>query len=253
MVGFIDAHRDAYGVEPICAELPIAPSTYHLAKAREADSTLRPARAQRDAGLCEAIQRVWDENFQVYGTRKVWQQLNREAPPVARCTVRRLMRKLGLQGGVRGRTCRTTIPQETRDRPRDLVDRNFTATRPNQLWVSDLTCVATWRGFVYIAFVIDAFARRLVGWRASTSLQTDLPLDALEQAIYDRPSLETGDLVHHSDRGVQYLSIRYTERLAAAGIAPSVGSRGDSYDCEHDGAAARLGLTPVMTDLVSLR
>ena len=140
---------------------------------------------------------MWDENFQVYGTRKVWQQLNREAPPVARCTVRRLMRKLGLQGGVRGRTCRTTIPQETRDRPRDLVDRNFTATRPNQLWVSDLTCVATWRGFVYVAFVIDAFARRLVGWRASTSLQTDLPLDALEQAIYDRPSLETGDLVHH--------------------------------------------------------
>ena len=137
MVVFIDAHRDAYGVEPICAELPIAPSTYHLAKAREADPTLRPARAQRDAGLCEAIQRVWDENFQVYGTRKVWQQLNREAPPVARCTVRRLMRKLGLQGVVRGRTCRTTIPQETSDRPRDLVDRNFTATRPNQLWVSE--------------------------------------------------------------------------------------------------------------------
>ena len=230
MVVFIDAHRDAYGVEPICAELPIAPSTYHLAKAREADPTLRPARAQRDAGLCEAIQRVWDENFQVYGTRKVWQQLNREAPPVARCTVRRLMRKLGLQGVVRGRTCRTTIPQETSDRPRDLVDRNFTATRPNQLWVSDLTYVATWRGFGYVAFVIDAFARRIVGWRASTSLQTDLPLDALEQAIYDRPSLETGDLVHHSDRGVQYLSIRYTERLAEAGIAPSVGSRGDSYD-----------------------
>ena len=230
MVVFIDAHRDAYGVEPICAELPIAPSTYHLAKAREADPTLRPARGQRDAGLCEAIQRVWDENFQVYGTRKVWQQLNREAPPVARCTVRRLMRKLGLQGVVRGRTCRTTIPQETSDRPRDLVDRNFTATRPNQLWVSDLTYVATWRGFGYVAFVIDAFARRIVGWRASTSLQTDLPLDALEQAIYDRPSLETGDLVHHSDRGVQYLSIRYTERLAEAGIAPSVGSRGDSYD-----------------------
>ena len=163
MVVFIDAHRDAYGVEPICAELPIAPSTYHLAKAREADPTLRPARAQRDAGLCEAIQRVWDENFQVYGTRKVWQQLNREAPPVARCTVRRLMRKLGLQGVVRGRTCRTTIPQETSDRPRDLVDRNFTATRPNQLWVSDLTYVATWRDFGYVAFVIDAFARRIVG------------------------------------------------------------------------------------------
>ena len=230
MVAFINAHREAYGVEPICAEVPVAPSTYYLAKAREADPALRPARAQRDDGLRAAITRVWNENFQVYGTRKVWQQLNREGTRVARCTVRRLMRQLGVQGVVRGQTCRTTIPQETAARPLDLVDRDFTATRPNQLSVSDLTYVATWRGFVYVAVVIDTFARRIVGWRASTSLQTDLALDALEQAIYDRPSLETGDLGHHSDRGAQYLSIRYTERLAEAGIAPSVGRRGDSYD-----------------------
>ena len=205
MVAFINAHREAYGVEPICAEVPVAPSTYYLAKARETDPALRPARAQRDDGLRTAITRVWNENFQVYGTRKVWQQLNREGTRVARCTVRRLMRQLGVQGVVRGQTCRTTIPQETAARPLDLVDRDFTATRPNQLSVSDLTYVATWRGFVYVAVVIDTFARRIVGWRASTSLQTDLALDALEQAIYDRPSLETGDLGHHSDRGAQSL------------------------------------------------
>ena len=203
MVAFIDAYRDAYGVEPMCAEVPIAPSTYYLVKACDADPRRRPARAQRDDGLREAITRVWKENFQVYGTRKVWQQLNREGTRVARCTVRRLMRRLGLQGVVRGRTCRTTVPPEAAARPLDLVDRDFTATRPNQLWVSDLTYVATWRGFVYVAFVIDGFARRIVGWRASTALQTDLALDALEQAIYVRPSLETGDFVHHSDRGVQ--------------------------------------------------
>ncbi len=231
MVGFIDDHRDVYGVESICATVPIAPSTYFRHKARAADPTRRCARAHRDDELRPAIQRVWDENFQVYGPRKVWRQLRREGVRVARCTVHRLMREMGLAGAVRGRAwVTTTHGHAATDRPRDLVERDFTATRPNQLWVSDFTYVATWRGFVYVAFVIDVFARRIVGWRASASLRTDLALDALEQAIHDRSHAETGDLVHHSDRGTQYLSIRYTERLAEAGIEPSVGSRGDSYD-----------------------
>ena len=227
-VSFIDGHRGVYGVEPICAVLPIAPSTYYERKAREADPERLPPRAKRDAALREEIRRVWEENFQVYGVRKVWRQLRREGVGVARCTVARLMRALGLQGAVRGRKFKTTVPDETAARPADLVDRHFTATRPNELWVADLTYVATWRGFVYVAFVIDVFARRIVGWRVSNSLRTDLALDALEQALHARP--DTEDLVHHSDRGVQYLSIRYTERLAEAGIAPSVGSVGDSYD-----------------------
>jgi transposase InsO family protein len=228
MVAFIDAHRATYGVEPICAPLSIPPSTYYEAKARQADSTRVPRRTQRDRQLRPEIERVWRANRRVYGAKKVWKQLNREAIPVARCTVARLMAGLGLQGVVRGRRVRTTIPAVVAERPRDLVERNFTATRPNQLWVADLTYVATWRGFVYVAFVIDAFSRRIVGWRAATSLRSDLALDALEQALYDR---ETDDaLVHHSDRGVHYLSIRYTERLSEAGIEPSVGSRGDSYD-----------------------
>jgi transposase InsO family protein len=228
MVAFIDAHRGAYGVEPICAVLPIAPSTYYEAKARQDDPTREPARTQRDAELRVAIDRVWRANRRVYGAKKVWKQLQREAIPVARCTVVRLMSALGLRGVVRGRRVRTTIPDAVADRPQDLVQRDFTATRPNQLWVSDLTFVATWRGFVYVAFVIDVFARRIVGWRVSASLRSDLALDALEQALYDREV--DGPLVHHSDRGGQYLSIRYTERLAAAGLEPSVGSRGDSYD-----------------------
>jgi putative transposase len=230
MVAFIDDHRGAYGVEPICAVVPIAPSTYYEHKARQADATRMPARAQRDAVLGDEIRRVWQENFAVYGVRKVWKQLNREGITVARCTVARLMRDLGLQGAVRGRKFKTTIADAAAARPLDLVYRDFTAARPNQLWVSDLTYVATWRGFVYVAFVIDAFARRIVGWRASHSLRSDLALDALEQAIYDRQDDGTERLVHHSDRGGQYLSIKYTERLAAAGIEPSVGSRGDSYD-----------------------
>jgi len=230
MVSFIDTHRQEYGIEPICKELPIAPSTYHEAKACERDPGRLSARAQRDRALRAAVRRVWDENFQVYGIRKVWRQLNREGIPVARCTVRRLMREMGLEGAVRGRKFKTTVADLLADRPLDLVDRDFTAARPNQLWLSDLTYVATWRGFAYVAFVIDAFSRRIVGWRASASLRTDLALDALEQAIYDRQRDEVGRLVHHSDRGVQYLSIRYTERLAEAGIEPSVGSRGDSYD-----------------------
>ena len=231
MVRFIDDHRDVYGVESICTVVPIAPSTYFLRKARHADPTRRSARAKRDDALRIAIQRVWDEHFQVYGPRKVWRQLRREGERVARCTVRRLMQEMGLAGAVRGRAwVTTTQPQSDAERPQDLVARDFTATRPNQLWVSDFTYVATWRGFVYVAFVIDVFSRRIVGWRASASMRTDLVLDALEQAIYDRCDDDTGDLVHHSDRGTQYLSIRYTERLADAGIELSVGSRGDAYD-----------------------
>ncbi|MGH2372208.1 MAG: IS3 family transposase [bacterium] len=228
MVGFIDAHRARYGVEPICAVLPIAPATYYEQKTRQADPTRLPARTQRDARLRPEITRVWRANRRVYGAKKVWKQLHREQIPVARCTVARLMAGLGLRGVVRGRRVRTTIPEPLAERPRDLVQREFRATRPNQLWVSDLTYVATWRGFVYVALVIDAFARRIVGWRASPSLRSDLALDALEQALYDRET--EGRLIHHSDRGTQYLSIRYTERLAEAGIEPSVGSRGDSYD-----------------------
>jgi transposase InsO family protein len=228
MVAFIDDHREAYGVEPICAMLPIAPSTYYEAKARQADPARLPSRTRRDQQLTPEIERVWRANRRVYGAKKVWKQLNREAIPVARCTVARLMTGLGLRGVVRGRRVRTTLPAAVAERPRDLVERNFTATRPNQLWVADLTYVATWRGMVFVAFVIDAFSRHIVGWRAAASLRSDLALDALEQALYDRDTDQ--DLVHHSDRGVQYLSIRYTERLAEAGIEPSVGSRGDSYD-----------------------
>ena len=228
MVSFIDAHREEYGVEPICRELPIAPSTYYEHMACRLDPSRLSRRVKRDAVLCGEIRRVWEENFRVYGVRKVWRQLNREGTKVARCTVERLMRQMGLEGAVRGRKARTTIPAETGPQPADLVMRNFTAVRPDQLWVADLTYVATWCGFVYVAFVIDAFARRIVGWRVSSSLRSDIALDALEQALYDRGR---GDgLVHHSDRGVQYVSIRYSERLAEAGIEPSVGSVGDSYD-----------------------
>ena len=233
MVSFIDDHREAYGVEPICAVLPIAPSKYHAHKALQIYPERRCPRARRDDVLRERIRQVWEENFAVYGLRQVWRELKRKHrdEPVARCTVARLMDELGLQGAVRGRKfVRTTIADEAVMRPQDLVTRQFKATAPNQLWVADLTYVATWRGFVYVAFVIDVLARRIVGWRASRSLRSDLALDALEQALYDRPIAESPRLVHHSDRGVQYLSIRYTERLADAGIEPSVGSTDDSYD-----------------------
>jgi putative transposase len=231
MVAFIDEHRAAYGVEPICAVWPIAPSTYYTQKARQAHPERRCARARRDERLQARIRQVWEENFKVYGVRKVWRELRRRDEPVARCSVARLMGEMGLRGAVRGRKfVRTTITDETAQRPQDLVSRQFRATAPNQLWVADLTYVATWRGFVYVAFVIDVFARRIVGWRASTSLRSDLALDALDQALYERPIAESSRLIHHSDRGVQYLSIRYTERLADAGIEPSVGSTGDSYD-----------------------
>ena len=228
MIAFIDDHREVYGVEPICRVLPIAPSTYYEAKARARDPARCPARTQRDAVLREEIGRVWQANRRVYGVRKVWRQLAREGIPTARCTVERLMRVDGLEGVVRGRRVRTTIPDLMADRPRDLVERVFRAERPNQLWVADFTYVATWRGLVYVAFVIDVFSRRIVGWRASASMRTDLALDALEQAVYDRET--DAGLMCHSDRGSQYLSIRYTERLAAAGIEASVGSRGDAYD-----------------------
>jgi putative transposase len=231
MVAFIDHHRKTYGVEPICRVLPIAPSTYFRHKAEQRDPSKRSARAQHDEVLRAIIRRIWEANLRVYGPRKVWKQMGREGLHAARCRVRRLMREMGLAGAVRGRAWTTTTEaQPNAERPTDLVDRHFTATRPNQLWVADFTYVATWRGFVYVAFVIDVFARRLVGWRVSSSLRTDFVLDALDQAIYERCGEDIGDLIHHSDRGSQYLAMRYTERLADAGIEPSIGSRGDAYD-----------------------
>jgi transposase InsO family protein len=232
MIRFIDDYRATYGVEPICAVLPIAPSTYFRVRAQQHDPTTRCARAKRDDELRVLIRRVYAESFGgVYGPRKVWRQLRREGHDVARCTVERLMREMGLAGAVRGRAWKiTTQSQPALGRPTDLVDRTFEATRPNQLWVADFTYVATWAGFVYVAFVIDAFSRRIVGWRVSASMRTDFVLDALEQAIYARGGRLPAGLVHHSDHGSQYLSMRYTDRLADAGAAPSVGSRGDAYD-----------------------
>jgi putative transposase len=229
MVSFIDDHRALYGVEPICAVLPIAPATYYAHRARARNPELRPERAKRDEELRAKIRRVHEENFGVYGAEKVWRQLKREGVEVARCTVERLMRGLGLRGAVRGRAFKvTTVADESALRPQDLVRREFMATKPNQLWVADFTYVATWLGFVYVAFIIDVFSRAIVGWRASKSMRTDLVLDALEQALHARPL--TGDLVHHSDHGSQYVSIRYTERLAEVGIERSVGTVGDAYD-----------------------
>ena len=228
MVSFISDHRAEYGVESICANLPIAPSTFYEHKAREADPNRLPDRAKRDLELCVDIQRVWEDNFQVYGARKVWRQMNREDIEVASCTVERLMKHLGIEGARRGRSCRTTIVDNAAERPADLVQRQFVADRPNQLWVADITYVATWGGFAYVAFVTDVFARRIVGWRVARSMRTDLVLDALEQALWSRRDAE--GVIHHSDRGSQYLSIRYTERLAEAGVESSVGSTGDSFD-----------------------
>jgi putative transposase len=230
MIAFIDEHRARHGVEPICRVLPIAPSTYHAHAARRADPGKLPARARRDVTLRTEIRRVYEENFRVYGVRKVWRQLLREGIAVARCTVARLMRTMGLQGVVRGKRVRTTISNAAAPCPLDHVNRQFKAPRPNALWVSDFTYVATWAGFVYVAFVIDTFARRIVGWRVSRTAHAGFVLDALEQALHERRPVRGSGLVHHSDRGVQYLSIKYTERLAVAGIEPSVGSVGDSYD-----------------------
>jgi len=230
MIAFIDDHRGAYGVEPICRVLPIAPSTYRAHVARRVDPGRLPARAKRDAVLMAEIRRVYDANFRVYGVRKIWRQLAREGITAARCTVARLMRAMGLQGVVRGKTVRTTIPDPGAVCPLDRVNRQFKAAHPNRLWVADFTYVATWSGFVYAAFVVDVFARRIVGWRVSRSARADFVLDALEQALHERRPFAGGGLVCHSDRGSQYVSIRYTERLAEAGIEPSVGSVGDSYD-----------------------
>ena len=229
MVSFINQHKQEYGVESMCSVLPIAPSTYYEHARRQREPERRPARQKRDDELRDDIARVYEDNQLVYGAKKVWRQLRREAVPVARCTVARLMAKMGLRGAVRGRAFKvTTVANDALRRPLDRVGRRFVADQPNQLWVADITYVATWSGFVYVAFVIDVFSRAIVGWRVSSSLRSDLALDALEQALWAR---QPGNgLVHHSDRGVQYLSIRYTERLAEAGIEASVGSKGDSYD-----------------------
>jgi transposase InsO family protein len=226
---FVDEHRGRFGVEPICKVLQFAPSAYRRHAARQRDASLISARAQRDVSLMPQIERVWNANMQVYGADKVWMQMNREGTRVARCTVERLMGRMGLHGAVRGKKVRTTIPDVNAACPLDHVKRQFKADRPNKLWVSDFTYVSTWQGWLYVAFVIDVYARRIVGWRVSKTMRTDFVLDALEQALYDRQP-DRDALIHHSDRGSQYVSIRYTERLAEAGIEPSVGSRGDSYD-----------------------
>jgi transposase InsO family protein len=230
MIAFIDDQRAIHGVEPICKVLPIAPSTYHAHVAKREDPLRLSARARRDAVLRIEVRRVFDANFRVYGVRKVWRQLRREGFDVARCTVARLMRAMGLAGVIRGKPVRTTIGDRSAPCPLDRVNRQFRAPAPNMLWVSDFTYVATWAGFVYVAFVIDTFARRIVGWRASRTAHASFVLDALEQALHDRRPTRSGGLIHHSDRGSQYVSIRYSERLAEAGIEPSVGSVGDSYD-----------------------
>ncbi|MDP3820263.1 MAG: IS3 family transposase [Burkholderiales bacterium] len=227
---FIDKHRGTHGVEPICKALQIAPSGYRRHAALRREPHRRCARVQRDEVLVPQIERVWQANMQVYGADKVWRQLGREGTAVARCTVERLMRRQGLRGVMRGKVVRTTISDSKAACTLDRVNRQFRAERPNQLWVSDFTYVSTWQGWLYVAFVIDVFARRIVGWRVSSSMRTDFVLDALEQALYARQPERNSSLVHHSDRGSQYVSIRYSERLAEAGVEPSVGSRGDSYD-----------------------
>jgi len=230
MIAFIDDHRDAHGVEPICKVLPIAPSTYFDHLAKRADPEKRSARACRDMALRPKIDRVFEQNLRVYGARKVWLQLKREDVVIARCTVERLMRSMGLQGVIRGKPIRTTFSDKGAPCPQDHVNRVFHAPAPNRLWVSDFTYVSTWGGFVYVAFVIDAYARRIVGWRVNRTAHAGFVLDALEQALHERRPVHRAGLVHHSDRGSQYVSIRYSERLAEAGIEPSVGSVGDSYD-----------------------
>ena len=243
MIAFIDDQRTAHGVEPICKGLPIAPSTYHAHTAKRADPAKLSARARQDLALKPEIARVFAENFAVYGVRKVWRQMQREGFDIARCTVARLMQVMGLQGVIRGKPVKTTVQDKAMSCPLDHVNRQFNAPAPNVLWVSDFTYVATWTGFVYVAprhdlsdqwrshgSIIDVFARRIVGWRASRTAHTAFVLDALEQALHDRRPAHRGGLVHHSDRGSQYLSIKYTERLAEAAVEPSVGSVGDSYD-----------------------
>jgi transposase InsO family protein len=230
MISFIDEHRPVLGVEPICKVLPIAPSTYYDTVAKRTDVDRLSVRARRDVSLKIEIRRVFDANYRVYGVRKVWRQLRREGFDVARCTVARLMKTMGLQGVIRGKPVRTTVSDKAVPCPLDQVNRQFHAPAPNRLWVSDFTYVSTWTGMVYVAFVIDVYARFIVGWRVSRTAHAGFVLDALEQALHDRKPVGKDGLVHHSDRGSQYLSIKYTERLVEAGIKPSVGSVGDSYD-----------------------
>jgi transposase InsO family protein len=230
MIAFIDDHRGVFGVGPICRVLEIAPSTYYAFKAVERDPDLASGRARQDRRDMAAIKQVFDGSRGRYGARKVWHQLRREGGDIARCTVERLMKVMGLQGVVRGKKVITTNPDAAQPCPDDKVNRAFVADMPNQLWVSDFTYVSSWQGMVYVAFIIDVFARKIVGWRVSTSMTTGFVLDALNQAICQRAPSEADKLIHHSDRGSQYLSIRYTERLAEAGIDTSVGSVGDSYD-----------------------
>ena len=228
MVAFIDQYRKTYGVEPICSVLPIAPSTYYRCKDLEQHPDKRSYRVRRYESLEPEVRRVYEENRSVYGARKVWKQLNRESIPVGRWSVETVMRKLGLKGVKRGRSCKTTIPDEMAEKPLDLVNREFVASKPDQLWVADITYVATWSGFVYVAFITDVYSRYIVGWRVLKSMKTDLILDALEQAMWARGKPK--GVTHHSDRGSQYLSIHYTDRLMEAGFKASVGSVGDSYD-----------------------
>ena len=246
-MAFIDSHRDAHGVEPICKELPIAPSSYYARKDIERHPEKQCARKKRDDELIPEIYRVFNDNYEVYGARKVWRELKREDAAVGRCTIERLMRQEGLRGAVRGQSFRTTVPGEAANRPGDLVKREFTAARPNQLWVADITYVSTWSGFVFTAFVIDVFSRYIAGWRVSRSLSTDLPLDALEQALHARPDHD--GLIHHSDRGCQYVSIRYSDRLVEAGVKPSVGSVG----CSYDNALAESVIGLYKTEVINLR
>ncbi len=240
MTRFIETHRDRFGVEPICREPQVAPSSYYAARQRPPS-----ARRIRDEALQVKLRHVHAEHFGVYGARKLWRQLRREGVPAARCTVGRLMKQVGLSGAVRGKPKRTTVADESVARPADLVQRHFEAPSANRLWVADLTYVRTWPGFVYVAFITDAYSRAIVGWQVSRSPRSDLALDALEQALWSREGPSDG-LVHHSDRGGQYLSIRYTERLAEAGVVTSVGSRGDSYD----NAMAESVNGPYKTELV---
>jgi putative transposase len=235
---FIDEHRQRCGVDPICKELQIAPSAYRRRQAQCLNPALRSARAVADEVLKGDIERVWQANYCVYGYRKVWHALKREGNHVARCTVARIMAEIGLQGARRGKSVRTTVSKSTDVLPLDFVNRQFQAQRPDQLWVADFTYVSTWQGMVFVAFIIDAYSRRIVGWRVSRTMRTEFVLDALEQALYSRgrtsrnrrDHAEDLPLIHHSDRGSQYVSIRYGERLKEAGIEPSVGSTGDSYD-----------------------
>jgi putative transposase len=230
MISFIDDHRGVHGVEPICKVLQLAPSTYHDHVAKRRDPSKLSAMAKKDLALKPEIKRVFADNFAVYGVRKVWRQLKREKLDVARCTVERLMKEMGLQGVIRGKPIRTTFSDKATPCPLDHVNRQFHAPALNRLWVSDFTYVSTWAGMIYVAFVLDVYARYIVGWRVSRSAHAGFVLDALEQAIHDRRPMNKGGLIHHSDCGNQYLSIKYTERLAEAGIEPSVGSVGDSYD-----------------------